>query len=68
MASKPAVSLRMDPDMVTAVQALADQSGETFSDIMRRGALMVLGKCPTCGHKIERVPDGDVDERHHDQR
>ena len=51
----------MDPDVTRAMQELANQRGETFSDVMRDAALLLLGNCPTCGHKIERKPDGNVD-------
>ena len=29
----------------------AEENGESLSDLLRRGALMVLGICPTCGQK-----------------
>ena len=61
--SKPAVavSVRLDNDVVNALKQAAEQRGENFSDVMRDAALAYLGKCPTCGHQIERKPDGDVD-------
>jgi hypothetical protein len=45
----------MDPDLVDAVKQAAKVRGETFTDAMRRGALLYLGQCPTCGHEIERT-------------
>jgi hypothetical protein len=37
-------SFRLPADVVTALK--------TLTDVLRKGALMVLGKCPTCGRDI----------------
>jgi hypothetical protein len=44
-------SFRLPADLVTALRQRATEDGESLSDILRRGALMVLGVCPTCGQK-----------------
>lgn len=44
-------SARLPGDIVAALRKMAEENGETLSDLMRRGALMVLGICPTCGRK-----------------
>lgn len=49
MADTEMASARLPGDIVTALRKMADESGETMSDLLRRGALMVLGICPTCG-------------------
>ena len=55
------VSVRLDAEVISALKLAAEQRGETFSDVVRSAALIYLGKCPTCGHEIERKPDGNVD-------
>jgi hypothetical protein len=45
------VATRLPPDLIAALRAHADENGETISDALRTGALMVLGICPTCGQK-----------------
>lgn len=47
------VSVRLPGDVVAALKERAKDNGETVSDAIRRGALMVLGICPTCGRKVE---------------
>jgi hypothetical protein len=44
-------SFRLPADLVAALKERAAENGESLSDALRRGALMVLGKCPTCGHE-----------------
>lgn len=44
-------SARLPGDMVAALKQKAAENGESLSDLLRRGALMVLGICPTCGQK-----------------
>lgn len=44
-------SARLPADLVAALKQRAAQNGESLSDLLRRGALMVLGVCPTCGQK-----------------
>jgi hypothetical protein len=44
-------SFRLTADLVAALKQRAAENGEPLSDILRRGALMVLGICPTCGQK-----------------
>ena len=51
--AKEMTSFRMEPELVAALRALATERGETLSEVMRKGALLVLGYCPTCHRKIE---------------
>jgi hypothetical protein len=44
-------SFRLPGDLVAALRQRAADNDESMSDILRRGALMVLGICPTCGQK-----------------
>jgi hypothetical protein len=46
-------SFRLPGDVVAALRVLAEENGETLTDVLRKGALMVLGKCPTCGRDVE---------------
>lgn len=50
-------SFRLPGDIAAALKQMATENGESLSDVMRRGALMVLGICPTCGQKAP-VPAG----------
>jgi len=52
-------SFRLPGDIVAALRKHADDSGETLSDVLRRGALMVLGTCPTCGQKAPAPMSGE---------
>lgn len=45
---KEVVSARLPPELGAALRAHADAAGESVSDALRRGVLLVLGKCPTC--------------------
>ena len=51
MSDDKMASIRLPGDLAAALRQHAEENGETFSDAMRRGALMVLGICPTCGRK-----------------
>jgi hypothetical protein len=42
-------SFRLTSDLAEALKERAAKTGESVSDILRRGALMMLGICPTCG-------------------
>jgi hypothetical protein len=44
-------SFRLPGDVVSALRKMAEENGETVSDLLRRGALMILGTCPTCGQE-----------------
>jgi hypothetical protein len=44
-------SARLPGEIVAALKKRAEENGESLSDMLRRGALMVLGICPTCGQK-----------------
>lgn len=46
--SKDMVSVRMPADLLAAMRRLADDRGESLSDVLRRASLLVLGICPTC--------------------
>ena len=60
MADSEMASARLPADLVAALRQRAAENGESLSDLLRRGALMVLGICPTCGQKApgpaERTP------------
>jgi hypothetical protein len=45
------ISARLPADLLAALRAHAEENDETVSDALRRGALLVLGICPTCGQK-----------------
>jgi Ribbon-helix-helix protein, copG family len=45
------VSVRIPSEILAELRKLADEDGITFSEVVRRGLLMLLGYCPTCGHK-----------------
>lgn len=51
MTDDKVASIRLPGDLAAALKQHAEANGETLSDAMRRGALMVLGICPTCGQK-----------------
>jgi hypothetical protein len=51
MADTEMTSFRLPGDVVAALRKAAEDSGETVSDLLRRGALMILGTCPTCGQE-----------------
>jgi hypothetical protein len=59
MAETEMASARLPGEIVAALKKLAEENGESLSDMLRRGALMVLGICPTCGQKAaaENEPD-----------
>lgn len=50
-------SFRLETEIVTALRKLAAERGESLSDVLRRGALLVLGYCPTCQRKMEQETD-----------
>jgi hypothetical protein len=59
-------SFRLPAELVAALRKHAEERGETISEALRRGVLMVLGKCPTCGQALQAAADGaeapDIDE------
>ena len=52
MADTQPTSFRLPVDVMAALRLRGDQTGETVSDMLRQGALMLLGVCPTCGQKV----------------
>ena len=59
-------SIRLPAELAAALKRHAEENGETLSDAMRRGALMVLGICPTCGQPAsapERAEAGESGSR-----
>lgn len=52
MADKEMTSFRLDGDVVAALRKHAEERGETLTETLRRAALMILGKCPTCGQAV----------------
>ena len=51
MADAPLTSFRLPADVLAALRQRGKETGESVSDMLRAGALMVLGICPTCGQK-----------------
>jgi hypothetical protein len=51
MAEREMASVRLPTEIVAALRKRAEETGESFSDQIRAGALMLLGICPTCGQK-----------------
>ena len=45
-------SFRLEPDSAAALRKHAEERDESLSDVLRRGALLVLGYCPTCQRKV----------------
>lgn len=56
MTASEMASARLPPDLVAALRVKAEANGESVSDLLRRGALMVLGNCPTCGRPMTGGP------------
>jgi hypothetical protein len=50
-------SFRLPGDVVAALRKLGNQTGESMSDLLRRGALVVLGICPTCGREANLMTE-----------
>ena len=62
MANDEMTSFRLPADLVAALRQHAAENGESLSDTLRRGALIVLGICPTCGQPAPALqPEGDGD-------
>ena len=55
-------SFRLPADVTEALRKLGDDTGETMSDLLRRGALMVLGICPTCGREANLMTEPKAGE------
>jgi Ribbon-helix-helix protein, copG family len=56
-AAKEMTSVRLDAEILAALRKLAEERGESLSDILRRAALLVLGYCPTCQRKVGAADD-----------
>ena len=52
MAESEMTSFRLTADLVAALKQRAAADGQTVSEVLRRGALMLLGVCPTCGQDV----------------
>jgi hypothetical protein len=48
-------SFRLPVDVLAALRQRGEETGESISDMLRQGALMILGICPTCGQKTPTV-------------
>lgn len=46
------VSLRLDPDLAAALRDLADVSGASVSDLLRRGALLLLERSQSVPYRL----------------
>ncbi len=62
MADSEMASARLPAEMVAALKQMAAETGESLSDLLRRGALLVLGICPTCGQKAPQAGSSDEKE------
>jgi hypothetical protein len=62
VADSEMASARLPADLVAALKQRAVQNDESLSDLLRRGALMVLGICPTCGQKAPGAENGSEKE------
>ncbi len=51
------VTARFPPDLAAAVKAYAEKEGTSVSEVLRQGALGLLGFCPTCGQAWGRGHD-----------
>lgn len=58
MANEKVESLRMDPELSARLRRMADEKGQTFSDVMREAVRSYLGDCPACGQQIPAVGNG----------
>lgn len=65
MAESEMASVRMPADLVAALRKRGEETGESMSDMLRAGSLMLLGICPTCGQKAPEVRDGSDEEVPH---
>lgn len=63
MAETEMASVRMPADLVAALRRRGEETGESMSDMLRAGCLMLLGVCPTCGQKAPVPPIGEPQER-----
>lgn len=52
-------SFRLPADVLAALRTRAENTGESVSDQLRQGALMLLGICPTCGQKAPAPQGGE---------
>lgn len=55
-------SARLPADLVAALRKRAGERGESMSDLLRQGALLILGICPTCGQKAPAATTGETGE------
>ena len=58
MADAPMASFRLPVDVMAALRQRGEETGESVSDMLRQGALMVLGICPTCGQPAPALAEG----------
>jgi uncharacterized Zn finger protein (UPF0148 family) len=49
-------SFRLPADLMAALRQRGDETGESVSDLLRHGALMLPGICPTCGQPAPQHP------------
>ena len=62
MADAPPTSFRLPADVLAALRRRGEETGESVSDMLRAGALMVLGICPTCGQKTPAPEEQSAQE------
>ena len=61
MADSSPASFRLPVDVLAALRRRDEETGESISDMLRQGALMVLGICPTCGQKAPAAAGNEPD-------
>ena len=57
MTDSEMTSFRLPTELMTALREHAKKNDEPLSDVLRRAVLLLIGICPTCGHKIEPKAD-----------
>ena len=62
MSDTTMTSVRFPADLIAALRQRGEQTGESVSDMLRYGALLLLGVCPTCGQKTPEVKEGSDEE------
>lgn len=63
MADAPPTSFRLPVDVLAALRLRGEETGESVSDMIRQGVLMLLGICPTCGQKAPDTGQERSDEK-----
>jgi hypothetical protein len=57
---KDVISFRLPADLVAALRQKATENGETLTDLLRRGALLEVGICPTCNRPMSEPAEATM--------